>query len=153
DLSVVVNRGKNNLANDSLYLPDVIDAIFEFRAEDHCWVRQRRDTAHTDEEYTEMFQTLAMPGMDWHYTSRGVRAHLQATEMMPVAKGWAKWLVRNFESCLNETEIIMSRCHAVYAIMRGEPIRVGEMIARSIKRMITAAYAYIGHPFVITTLC
>ncbi|MCI96366.1 hypothetical protein A2U01_0117666, partial [Trifolium medium] len=47
----------------------------------------------------------------------------------------------------------MSRCHAVYAIVRGYPIRVGEMIARSIKRMITTADSYIGHPFVITTLC
>ncbi|MCI79240.1 hypothetical protein A2U01_0100511, partial [Trifolium medium] len=28
-----------------------------------------------------------------------------------------------------------------------------EMIARSIKRMITGSDAYIGHPFVITTLC
>ncbi|MCI37549.1 hypothetical protein A2U01_0058773 [Trifolium medium] len=27
------------------------------------------------------------------------------------------------------------------------------MIARSIKRMITSADSYIGHPFVITTLC
>ncbi|MCI89142.1 hypothetical protein A2U01_0110430, partial [Trifolium medium] len=27
------------------------------------------------------------------------------------------------------------------------------MIARSIKRMITGPYTYIGHPFVITTLC
>ncbi|MCI55838.1 hypothetical protein A2U01_0077089, partial [Trifolium medium] len=47
----------------------------------------------------------------------------------------------------------MSRCHAVYDIMRGEPIRVGDLIARSIKRMITAADVYVGHPFVITTLC
>ncbi|MCI91160.1 hypothetical protein A2U01_0112454, partial [Trifolium medium] len=29
----------------------------------------------------------------------------------------------------------------------------GEMIARSIKRMITGPDAYIGHPFVIATLC
>ncbi|MCI45684.1 hypothetical protein A2U01_0066923, partial [Trifolium medium] len=50
-------------------------------------------------------------------------------------------------------EIIMSRCHVIYAIMRGEPIQVGEMIARSIKRMITGPDAYIGYPFVITTLC
>ncbi|MCI15497.1 hypothetical protein A2U01_0036635, partial [Trifolium medium] len=97
------------------YAPDVIDTIFGFKPEEHCWVRQRHDTAHTDEEYTEMLQTLAL--------------------------------------CWNEMEIIISRCHAVYAIMREEPIRVGEMIVRSIKRMITAAESYIGHPFVITTLC
>ncbi|MCI39246.1 hypothetical protein A2U01_0060477, partial [Trifolium medium] len=71
----------------------------------------------------------------------------------PAAKGWAKWLVRNFESCSNEKEIIMSRCHVIYAIMRGEPIQVGEMISRSIKRMISGPDTYIGHPFVITTLC
>ncbi|MCI38717.1 hypothetical protein A2U01_0059946, partial [Trifolium medium] len=39
--------------------------------EEYCWVRQRRESAHTDAEYTEMLQTLALPGRDWHYTSRG----------------------------------------------------------------------------------
>ncbi|MCI71394.1 hypothetical protein A2U01_0092657, partial [Trifolium medium] len=63
--------------------------------------------------------------------------------MMPVAKGWAKWLVRNFKSRSNETEIIMSRCHAIHAIMRGERIQIGEMIAWSIKRMITGPDSYI----------
>ncbi|MCI38261.1 hypothetical protein A2U01_0059489, partial [Trifolium medium] len=37
--------------------------------------------------------------------------------------------------------------------MRGEPIQVDEIIARSIKCMITGPDAYIGHAFVITTLC
>ncbi|MCI57417.1 hypothetical protein A2U01_0078668, partial [Trifolium medium] len=41
----------------------------------------------------------------------------------------------------------------IYAIMGGEPIQIGEMIARSINRMITGPDSYIGHPFVITTLC
>ncbi|MCI41056.1 hypothetical protein A2U01_0062289, partial [Trifolium medium] len=90
-----------------------------------------------------MLQTLALSGRDWHYKTSGGRSRLQITNMMPVAKGWAKWLVRNFESCSNETEIIM----------RGEPIQIWEIIARSIKRMIYGPYSYIGHPFVITTLC
>ncbi|MCI58108.1 hypothetical protein A2U01_0079361, partial [Trifolium medium] len=70
-----------------------------------------------------MLQTLALPGRDWHYNTAGRRSRLQITDMMPAAKGWAKWLVRNFESCSNETEIIMCRCHVIYAIMRGEPIQ------------------------------
>ncbi|MCI58154.1 hypothetical protein A2U01_0079407, partial [Trifolium medium] len=37
-------------------------------------------------------------------------------------------------------------------MMRGEPIQIDEMIARSIKRMISGPDSYIGHPFVITTL-
>ncbi|MCI57869.1 hypothetical protein A2U01_0079120, partial [Trifolium medium] len=82
-----------------------------------------RCSAHTDEEYTEMLQTLALPGRDWHYNTSGRRSRLQITDMMHAANGWAKWLVRNFESCLNEAEIIMSRCHIIYAIMRGEPIQ------------------------------
>ncbi|MCI52307.1 hypothetical protein A2U01_0073551, partial [Trifolium medium] len=47
----------------------------------------------------------------------------------------------------------MSRCHVIYAIMRGMAIQIGEMIGRSIKRMISGPDTYIGHPFVITTLC
>ncbi|MCI53798.1 hypothetical protein A2U01_0075045, partial [Trifolium medium] len=59
--------------------------------------------------------------------------------MEPIAKAWARWFVRNFECCSNETEVIMARCHDVYAILLGEHIRVGHLIARSIKRMVTAA--------------
>ncbi|MCI60726.1 hypothetical protein A2U01_0081982, partial [Trifolium medium] len=50
------------------YTPSVIDTVFGFRQEEHCLVRQRRESAHIDEEYTEMLQTLALPGRDWHYT-------------------------------------------------------------------------------------
>ncbi|MCI86413.1 hypothetical protein A2U01_0107694, partial [Trifolium medium] len=71
---------------------------------------------HTEAEYAEMLHELAMPGKDWHYDSHGGRSRLQAMEMDLIAKAWAKWLVRNFECCSNETEIIMLRCHAVYAI-------------------------------------
>ncbi|MCI62345.1 hypothetical protein A2U01_0083602, partial [Trifolium medium] len=42
---------------DISYAPDVIDAIFGFKPEEHYWVRQRRESAHTDAEYTEMLQT------------------------------------------------------------------------------------------------
>ncbi|MCI47027.1 hypothetical protein A2U01_0068268, partial [Trifolium medium] len=105
----------------------VIDEMFGFRQADYCWASQQRYGAHIDEEYAEMLQTLALPGRDWHYNTSGRRSRLQITDMRSAAKGWAKWLVRNFESCSNETEIIMSRCHVIYAIMRGEPIQIGEM--------------------------
>ncbi|MCI76207.1 hypothetical protein A2U01_0097476, partial [Trifolium medium] len=75
---------------------DTIDGIFGFRPEEHCAVRQHRDKNLTDEEYAEMLRTLALPGKDWSYDRQGRRSRLQATEMMHVAKGWAKWLVRNF---------------------------------------------------------
>ncbi|MCI57069.1 hypothetical protein A2U01_0078320, partial [Trifolium medium] len=67
-----------------------------------------------------MLQTLALPERNWRYTSTGSRSRLQITDMMPAAK----WLVRNFESCSNEMEIIMSHCHIIYVIMRGEPIQI-----------------------------
>ncbi|MCI69750.1 hypothetical protein A2U01_0091013, partial [Trifolium medium] len=38
-----------------------------FRQADYCWASQQRFSAHTDEEYAEMLQTLALPGRDWHY--------------------------------------------------------------------------------------
>ncbi|MCI46839.1 hypothetical protein A2U01_0068080, partial [Trifolium medium] len=72
------------------YAPDVIDEVFGFRQTDYCWASQQRCSAHTDEEYVEMLQTLGLPGRDWHYNTYGRRSRLQFTDMMPAAKGWAK---------------------------------------------------------------
>jgi hypothetical protein len=66
-----------------IYTPDIIDEVIGFREEDYYRVQLRcavvRDGAVTDDEYPEMLQELAMLGMDWRYTTQGVRAHLQAT--------------------------------------------------------------------------
>ncbi|MCI70304.1 hypothetical protein A2U01_0091567, partial [Trifolium medium] len=43
------------------YAPDVIDALFGFRQTDYCWASRQRFSGHTDEEYAEMLQTLALP--------------------------------------------------------------------------------------------
>ncbi|MCI43690.1 hypothetical protein A2U01_0064928, partial [Trifolium medium] len=72
------------------YTPGVIDSVFGFRPEEFCSVRKRRTIAYTDAEYDQMFHELAMPGKDWRYNSRGGRSRLQGTEMMHVAKAWAK---------------------------------------------------------------
>ncbi|MCH85637.1 hypothetical protein A2U01_0006486 [Trifolium medium] len=132
------------------YAPDVIDATFEFRPEEHCLVIQRRVDGQTEEEFVEILYELALPGKDGRYNSSGERSRLQAMEMESIAKAWANWFVHNFECCSNESEIIMSRCLAVYTIMKGDPISVGSLIARSIKAMVTAPVVYFGHPFVIT---
>ncbi|MCI54965.1 hypothetical protein A2U01_0076215, partial [Trifolium medium] len=63
------------------YAPDVIDAIFGFRPEEHCRARERCNTDHTEEGYAHMLQTLALPGRDWHYTRDGARARLHITDM------------------------------------------------------------------------
>ncbi|MCI38653.1 hypothetical protein A2U01_0059881, partial [Trifolium medium] len=57
---------------------------------DYCWASQPRFSAHTDQEYAEILQTLALPGRDWHYNTSGGRFRLQITDMMPAAKGCAK---------------------------------------------------------------
>ncbi|KAK2368470.1 hypothetical protein QL285_081663 [Trifolium repens] len=106
------------------YSPDTIDATFGFRPEDQCGVQTRgaswREGAITDAEYDQIRAALAMPGKDWRYSRQGARQRLQATEMLPLAKLWAKWWTHNFEACSNETEIITSRCLGIYSILMGE---------------------------------
>jgi hypothetical protein len=119
--------------------PDRIDSTFGFRPEGQCGVHMRRaswrEGAITDAEYDQIREALAMPGKDWRYSRQGARQRLQATEMLPLAKLWAKWWTHNFEACSNQTEIITSRCLGIYNILMGEPIQVGSVIAQSIKRM------------------
>ncbi|KAK2354701.1 hypothetical protein QL285_092186 [Trifolium repens] len=140
------------------YSPDRIDSTFGFRPEVQCRVHMRRaswrEGAITERPWIcQIREALAMPGKDWRYSRQGARQRLHGTEMLPLAKLWAKWWTHNFEACSNETEIITSRCLAIYSIVMGEPIQVGSVIAQSIKRMITSSDATIGHPFVISHLC
>ncbi|KAK2368824.1 hypothetical protein QL285_081991 [Trifolium repens] len=139
------------------FAPDHIDSTFGFRPEEQCGVQMRRASwrqgAITDAEYDQIREALAMPGKDWRYSRQGAHQRLQGTEMLPLAKLWAKWWIHNFEACSNETEIITSRCLAIFSILMEEPIQVGQVIAQSIKRMITSSDATIGHPFVISHLC
>ncbi|MCI84543.1 hypothetical protein A2U01_0105821, partial [Trifolium medium] len=44
------------------YTPGRIDEIFGFREVEYCWASQQRASAHTEEEYADMLQTLALPG-------------------------------------------------------------------------------------------
>ncbi|MCH90503.1 hypothetical protein A2U01_0011419 [Trifolium medium] len=69
----------------SYYAPDVIDAVFQFRPEEHCLVLQRRAGGQTEEEFAEMLHELALPGKDWRYDCNGRRSRLKATEMEPIA--------------------------------------------------------------------
>ncbi|KAK2405757.1 hypothetical protein QL285_054964 [Trifolium repens] len=139
------------------FSPDTIDSIFGFRPEDYCGVHMRRaswrDGAITDAKYDQMWEALAMPGKDWRYSRQGPRQRIHATEMLPLAKLWSRWWIHNFEACSNQTEIITTRCLAIYNILRGEPIQVGQMIAQSIKRMISSSDTSVSHPFVISHLC
>ncbi|MCI91400.1 hypothetical protein A2U01_0112694, partial [Trifolium medium] len=43
------------------YAPDMIDALFGFKQADYYWASHQRFSAHTDQEYAEMLQTLALP--------------------------------------------------------------------------------------------
>ncbi|MCI34547.1 hypothetical protein A2U01_0055767, partial [Trifolium medium] len=55
------------------------------------WVEEFYANAfrRADDDYTSYVCGVEI-SRDWHYTSRGVRLRLQITDMMPVAKGWAK---------------------------------------------------------------
>jgi hypothetical protein len=112
-----------------------------------------RDGAITDAEYDQIREALAMPGNDWRYSTQGALQRIQGTEMLPLAKLWSRWWIHNFEAWSNQTEIITTRCLAIYSILMGKPIQVGRMIAQSIKRMITSTDSSTGHPFVFSHLC
>ncbi|MCI19178.1 hypothetical protein A2U01_0040333, partial [Trifolium medium] len=46
------------------YTPEVIDAVFAFREEEHCSVVQRCKRRYTDEQYAMILRELALPGKD-----------------------------------------------------------------------------------------
>ncbi|MCI24978.1 hypothetical protein A2U01_0046166, partial [Trifolium medium] len=93
------------------------------------------------------------PGVGWFIGSAGLPVRMNTSDMDPVAKTLAVWLVHSFEPCSNSSEMIMDWCHAVYCMLRRWDIGVSRLIAASIEGLVTATVQILGHPFLITQLC
>ncbi|MCH95466.1 hypothetical protein A2U01_0016443, partial [Trifolium medium] len=108
-------------------------------ASEQCTVTPRRiPGATTQAVCDEMQPYLALPGVGWVIGSIGLPTRMDATDMDPVAKILSVWLVNSLKPCSNSSEIIMDRCHAVYAMLRRWDIRVSRLVAASITGLVTA---------------
>jgi len=139
-------RGK-----DIDFSPQEIDDLLNLVPPEQCDVQRRRDTCEgwDDETWEEVKSLLCVEGAQL----QGIRRMLLKSDLKPVAKAWASFVVQTLEGTLCSSEIPLVRTHTIAAIRDGGPINVGELIANNIVDFVAGNKKAIPHMSLINWLC
>ncbi|MED6213894.1 hypothetical protein PIB30_097789 [Stylosanthes scabra] len=89
---------------------------------------------NTDQRLDEVLHDLCIPGATWRLSS-GQPAQpiqLRRTELTPLARGWHEFIIHSIMRTGNKSEITIARAILIHAIIKGEDVRVEELIAGNI---------------------
>ncbi|MED6140312.1 hypothetical protein PIB30_091953 [Stylosanthes scabra] len=98
-----------------------------------------------------------MPGATWKLSTGQLRVPIQLRrqELNPVARGWHEFSIHSLIPSSNRSEIPVIRAILIHCIMRGEDVRVEDIIADKIVRMAQGIKekGKLGFPSTIYKLC
>ncbi|MED6211920.1 hypothetical protein PIB30_078230, partial [Stylosanthes scabra] len=80
------------------------------------------------------FKDLCIPGASWRLSS-GQPAQLiqlRRAELTPLARGWQEFIIHSIIPTGNKSEITIARAMLIHSIIKGEDIRVEELIVDNI---------------------
>ncbi|MED6224506.1 hypothetical protein PIB30_084719 [Stylosanthes scabra] len=89
---------------------------------------------NSDLRLDEVLQELYIPGVTWMLSS-GQPAQpiqLRRAELTPLARGWQEFIIHSIIPIGNKSEITIARAILIHSIIRGEDVRVEELIADNI---------------------
>ncbi|MED6127830.1 hypothetical protein PIB30_091891 [Stylosanthes scabra] len=89
---------------------------------------------NSDERLDEVLQDLYIPGATWRLSS-GQPAQpiqLRRAELTPLARGWHEFIIHSIIPIGNKSKITIARAILIHAIIRGEDVRIEELIADNI---------------------
>lgn len=70
---------------------------------------------------------------------RGLTLRLKTTEFHQIPRAWSSFFMQTLEAASNQSQFAVKRCLGLLALLRGEPINLGLLIAENIKYMGNAA--------------
>ncbi|MED6202251.1 hypothetical protein PIB30_103450 [Stylosanthes scabra] len=84
-----------------------------------------------DQRLDEVLADLCISGATWKLSSGqpAVSIQLRRTELHPLAKGWQEFIIHSLVPMGNKSEITIARAILIHCLMRGEEVRVEEIIA------------------------
>ncbi|MED6126883.1 hypothetical protein PIB30_082771 [Stylosanthes scabra] len=89
---------------------------------------------NSDQRLDEVLQDLCIPEATWRLSS-GQPAQpiqLRRAELKPLARGWHEFIIHSIMLTENKSEITIARAILIHSIIRGEDVRVEEIIADNI---------------------
>ncbi|MED6152909.1 hypothetical protein PIB30_096436 [Stylosanthes scabra] len=134
-----------------------IDLIHEFYANAIGATIDFETRKENDQQLDRVLADLCMPGATWKLSTGQLRVPIQLRrqELNPIARGWHEFSIHSLISSSNRSEIPVIRAILIHCIMRGEDVRVEDIIADKIVRVAQGIKekGKLGFPSTIYKLC
>ncbi|MED6224570.1 hypothetical protein PIB30_085371 [Stylosanthes scabra] len=116
------------------FSPENIRRVLRFKKQTPGVETDYSTRLNSDQRLDEVLQDLCIPGATWKLSS-GQPAQpiqLRRAELTPVARGWHEFIIHSIIPTGNKSKITIARDILIHAIIKGEDVRVEELIADNI---------------------
>ncbi|MED6214481.1 hypothetical protein PIB30_103503 [Stylosanthes scabra] len=139
------------------FSPENIRTVMRFRAQVQGATTDFETRKEHDQQLDQVLADLCMPGAIWKLITGQLRVPIQLRrqELNPVVRGWHEFSIHSLIPSSNRSEIPVIRAILIHCIMRGEDVRVEDIIADKIVRMAQGIKekGKLGFPSTIYKLC
>ncbi|MED6154567.1 hypothetical protein PIB30_113776, partial [Stylosanthes scabra] len=105
----------------------------------------------------EVLRELCIPEATWKLgTGQNPQPiQLRRKELQPLARGWLELIIHNIQPSSNRSEVTVARAILIHSILKGEDVRVEELISAKIVNMAQnlSLKGKLGFPSLIYKLC
>ncbi|MED6211563.1 hypothetical protein PIB30_074921 [Stylosanthes scabra] len=116
------------------FSPENIKGVLRFK--DHTLGAATDYTAclNSNERLDEVLQDLCISGGTWRLSScqPAQPIQLRRAELTPLARGWHEFIIHSIIPIENKSKITIARAILIHAIIKGEDVKVEELIADNI---------------------
>ncbi|MED6137612.1 hypothetical protein PIB30_066572 [Stylosanthes scabra] len=116
------------------FSPENIKRVLRFKDHTPGAATDYTTRLNSDQRLDEVLQDLCIPGATWRLSS-GQPAQpiqLRRAELTPLAHGWHEFIIHSIIPTGNKSKITIARAILIHAIIKGEDVRVEELIADNI---------------------
>ncbi|GAU28345.1 hypothetical protein TSUD_256730 [Trifolium subterraneum] len=106
------------------------------------------------ERYSK-FLASKRPKAYWMLNKDGMPEKLRTSDLTPVARAWARFVLSNLLPCSNVSDLTIQQATLVTAILKGEPVNVGRLLAGDLwgAANCSSSSSYISHASLVSKLC
>ncbi|MED6138335.1 hypothetical protein PIB30_073428 [Stylosanthes scabra] len=87
-----------------------------------------------DQRLDEVIKDICVPGVRWKMSSSQPHQPIQLRrqDLIPLARGWAEFIIHSIIPIGNKSEITIPRAILIHSIIKGEDVKVEELISDNI---------------------
>ncbi|MED6177732.1 hypothetical protein PIB30_100799 [Stylosanthes scabra] len=140
-----------------VFSPKNIRRVMRFKEETQGAEADYTTLQAIDQRLDEVLAELCVPGATWKLSSSqpAVPIQLRRAGLFPLARGWQEFIIHSLVPIGKKSKIIVAKAILIHAIMKGEEVRVEDIIADNMAVIAQGLHGKgkLGFPSTIYKLC